>query len=97
MPTPSPDDLIPLPQLLRELRNAADILDLEREALNGVTYDRARGAILDGLMPAEKHGREWKIRRKDLPAVVSVLGLGVRRGPGRPRKAVSPSNAVAAA
>lgn len=97
MPQPSPDDAIPLPQLLRELRASADTLQIERDTLAGLTYDRARSAILDGRLPAEKQGREWIIRRRDLPAVVTVLGLAPRRGPGRPRKDAAPSNAAVAA
>jgi hypothetical protein len=73
------------------------MLGLEREALDGVTYGHARGAVLDGLLPAEKVGREWNVRRRHLPEVASVLGLRAKRKLGRPRKASAPSSNAAIA
>ncbi|WP_140886697.1 hypothetical protein [Muricoccus nepalensis] len=97
MPSPSPDDPIFLPQYLREARENAGALGLDPEIFEGVTYNHVRNAVINGTVPAEKLGREWIIRRKHLAEVASVLGLGARRKPSRPRKASSPSNAVAAA
>jgi hypothetical protein len=97
MPAPSPDDLIPLSELPRELRSAADLLDLERDALARVSYRTCYGYVADGLIPAERQGRSWSVRRKDLAEIVSVLGLAPKRRVGRPRKAASPSNAAVAA
>jgi excisionase family DNA binding protein len=98
MHPPSPDDRLPIAKLLREFRDKADALLIDRQALESVTYRTVYRRILDGQLPAEKMGRDWSVRRADFPAVILVLGLGgQRRKPGRPRKDVSSSSAAAAA
>jgi excisionase family DNA binding protein len=46
-----------------------------------VTPARVRQLVLDGLLPAEKFGRDLSIKASDLKLVEK------RRKPGRPRKA----------
>ena len=71
---PSPEDLIPLAQLPRELREAADLIERERVALNRVRYQTIYGYVVDGMVPAERIGGRWAVRRSDLPKLAAVLG-----------------------
>ena len=48
------------------------------EAL-GINDSRVRQLILEGRLPAIKHGRDWIIMEKDLKKVAN-------RKPGRPKK-----------
>ncbi|APT48399.1 hypothetical protein HVPorG_04695 (plasmid) [Roseomonas mucosa] len=77
-------DRIPLSQLPRELRSAADILDREGKALQGVKYRTLYGAVLDGMIPAEQHGGRWYVQREDLPKIAQALGASGPATRGRP-------------
>ena len=48
-------------------------------ALLGINDSRVRQLILSGRLPAQKIGRDWIIREKDLKKVAD-------RKPGRPKK-----------
>lgn len=54
-----------------------------------VGYSRLYKSVLEGLVPAERDGSRWFMRRADLPAVASALGLMPAprvEKPGRPRR-----------
>jgi excisionase family DNA binding protein len=48
----------------------------------GLSRVRIRVLVASGVLPAEKVGRDWLIRR----SVVEKFARKERRGPGRPRK-----------
>jgi hypothetical protein len=62
--------LISLVQLSRELGKIV----VERPPSYRTLYSQ----ILDGLLPAERIGREWAIRRSDLPQCARLLGLTLK-------------------
>ena len=47
----------------------------ERTGKAPPAYNRCYRAVLDGLVPAEKVGREWRVADSDLPVAERVLGL----------------------
>jgi hypothetical protein len=96
MPTLSPDGLIPVTELPREIRGAVDFFDLKREALSRFSYRTWYGFVADRFIPAERKGLSWSLRRKDLPAIVSALGVALKRL-GRPRRHAASFNLVTAA
>lgn len=57
----------PLPLLSRRLA--------ERTGGPAPSYRVCYRAIVDGLIPAEKVGREWHVADADLPMAERVLGL----------------------
>lgn len=57
----------PLPLLPRKLAARTD--------KPAPSYIRCYKAILDGLIPAEKVGREWRVADSDLATAERVLGL----------------------
>lgn len=88
---------IPLVELRLELQAKADLLGLETEALKNTKQRTIHGAVLDGMLPAVRENGRWFVYEDDLPTIAKTIGLIPQRKPGRPRKASSPSNAVAAA
>ena len=67
--------MTPLPSLSRKFA--------ERTGRPAPGYNRCRRAILDGVIPAQKIGREWFVADADLPAAEEALGL-VSAGPAQP-------------
>ncbi|MFC7478203.1 hypothetical protein ACFQS7_27915 [Dankookia sp. GCM10030260] len=65
--------LISLVQLSRELGQVV----VERPPSYRTLYSQ----ILDGFLPAERMGREWAIRRSDLPQCARLLGLTLKALP----------------
>ena len=65
MSTSSSDDL-DIPALSIELR--------ERYGAS-LAYQALWRAVVDGLVPARRVGRVWRIKRVDVPAIASNLGL----------------------
>jgi hypothetical protein len=63
--TPSNDEKFPLTRLPTEL---APLLNRPPP-----TYRRCYNLVLDGRLPAEKSGREYEIRRVNLPAIVQLF------------------------
>jgi hypothetical protein len=63
-PLPVPEDLIPLPDLPRAMR------ELGADA----SYLTAWRAIVAGDIPAERRGARWLVRRSDLPEIARHLG-----------------------
>lgn len=93
----TPDDLIQLAQLPRELRDAADLIEREQTALNRVRYKNLYGAVVDGLVPAERVDGRWYVRRRSLPTIAQTFGLRIHTETSKPASRRRPSNAVAAA
>ncbi len=81
----SSDDLIPLSDVLIELRDAG-LPGLDEDALSQKRYGHVHRLHADGQIRAERDGRLLKLRRKQLPDVAVKLGV-----------MASPSNAKAAA
>lgn len=59
-------DTIPLVRLAGELRALTG---------RGAGYHALWRAIVSGSIPAEQSGRQWHVRRTDLPAIAQTLGL----------------------
>jgi hypothetical protein len=59
-------ELIPLTQVPREIDKLTGRL---------LSYRRLYNLILDGRVPAEQDNARWQIRRADLPAIITQLGL----------------------
>lgn len=43
--------------------------------------------VLDGVIPAQKFGKQWFLREADLPRIAEVLGLTAPASPGAPHAA----------
>lgn len=82
---PSPDDLLPLPQLVRELREAAESLGIERAALARLRYRTLYSAVVDGTVRARREGSRWFVRRGDLSQLATDLGLAAAPPAGAAR------------
>jgi hypothetical protein len=93
----SGSDRIAVVQVRQEILNVHSLLGLEVNPLNSVKQHAIHGAVLDELLPTRRENGRWYVLRDDLPNIAEALGVLARRGPGRPRKAASPSNAVVAA
>ena len=78
--------MTPLPSLSRKFA--------ERTGQPAPGYNRCRRAILDGVIPAQKIGREWFVADADLPAAEEALGL-VPAAPAQPSKVCAPRAATA--
>ena len=65
--TQVPADLIPLPQVPREIS--------AEPGAPTVTYNRIYKATLNGQLPAVRCGGRWFLRRADIPGVIDLLGL----------------------
>ena len=70
----SPDDLIPLTNVLIELRDAG-LPGLDEDALSQKRYGHVHRLHADGQIRAERDGRLLKLRRKQLPDVAVKLGV----------------------
>ncbi len=70
----SPDDLIPLSDVLIELRDAG-LPGLDEDALSKKRYGHVHRLHADGRIRAERDGRLLKMRRKQLPDVAVELGV----------------------
>lgn len=92
-----PEDLISLTELPRELRKVAEPLEVDASALTRVKYQALYGRVLDGVLPAERVGSRWFVRRKDLSAILVLLGLISPKAPRASRQRRQPSNAAVAA
>lgn len=58
------DHLIELPRLPRILREEHGV---------PAPYPRVWRAVTDGLIPAERTGRRWFVRERDLPLIARTL------------------------
>jgi len=59
-----PEDVIPLPDLPRAMR----------ELGTSATYLTAWRAVVAGDIPAERRGGRWCVRKADLPEIARHLG-----------------------
>ncbi len=70
----SPDDLIPLPFVLAEMRDAG-LPGIDKDALTQKRYGHVYGLVANGAIRAERTGRTLNVRRKQLPDVAAELGV----------------------
>ena len=61
------DDMLPLPAVPRALA--------PYPGGPTVTYGRLYAAVTNGVLPAERIGARWFLKRSDLPAVAAQIGL----------------------
>lgn len=93
---PDPNKHLPLAELLPGMK----MLNRESAILERLNHRRVFGAVLDGMIPAERINGRWYVNKADLPKIAELLGVMPAAKSGRSRKdASSPSNqeAVAAA
>ena len=80
----SDDDRIALLHVNRELMACG----YAAQVAQAPGYARLYRAVIDGVIPAEQIGRNWSIRRGDLPKVAAAFNLAPPSAASAPRAAV---------
>ena len=58
--------MLDLPEVTREIRRSYD---------TPVPHSRVWRAVVEGDVPAEKHGRQWYVAVEHIPQLAAALGL----------------------
>ena len=92
---PNPDIHMPLAQVCQDVKQRAAMLRRENSTLERLNHRRVFGAVLDGMIPAERINGRWYVRRDDLPKIAELLGVLPAPKIGRPRKVTQPAQVAA--